>query len=65
MALAFVLPLVSRAAAGAIGLPLAPLTVAAVLALTVRRALIPATESAARAVPGANSKMHLSLAPEH
>jgi alpha-1,2-mannosyltransferase len=65
MALAFALPLVSRAAAGAIGLPLAPLTIAAVLALTVRRALIPATESAAGAVPGADSKMHLSLAPEH
>ncbi len=39
MALGFVLPLVSRATAGAIGLPLAPLTIAAILALTLRRAL--------------------------
>lgn len=39
MALAFVLPLVSRVVAGAFGLPLAPLTIAALLLLIWRRAL--------------------------
>jgi alpha-1,2-mannosyltransferase len=53
MAFAYLLPLVSRAAAGAVGLPLAPLTIAAVFALTVRRALRPAEscEQRARADP--------------
>jgi alpha-1,2-mannosyltransferase len=53
MAFAYLLPLVSRAAAGAVGLPLAPLTIAAVFALTVRRALRPAEscEQGARADP--------------
>ena len=48
MALAFVLPLISRVVAGEVGLPLAPLTIAAVLALTMRRALTtaPTTRSA-------------------
>ena len=46
MALAFVLPLISRIAAGAVGLPLAPLTIAAVLALILRRALMPTADSA-------------------
>jgi alpha-1,2-mannosyltransferase len=48
MALAFVLPLISRAVAGMVGLPLAPLTIAAVLALTARRALKAAPDSAGR-----------------
>jgi hypothetical protein len=39
MAFAFLLPLISRVIAGAIGVPLAPLTIAAILALTLRRAL--------------------------
>jgi alpha-1,2-mannosyltransferase len=39
MALAFALPLISRAVAGTIGLPLAPMTIASILVLTVRRAL--------------------------
>ena len=39
MALAFVLPLVSRVVAGAFGLPLAPLTIAALLLLISRRGL--------------------------
>jgi alpha-1,2-mannosyltransferase len=39
MAFAYLLPLVSRAAAGDLGLPLAPLTIAAALAFTVRRGL--------------------------
>jgi alpha-1,2-mannosyltransferase len=59
MAFAYLLPLVSRAAAGAIGLPLAPLTIAAVLALTVRRALRGAASCDERAV-----EFRLSLAPE-
>jgi alpha-1,2-mannosyltransferase len=59
MAFAYLLPLVSRAAAGAIGLPLAPLTIAAVLALTVRRALRDAASCDERA-----TEFRLSLAPE-
>ena len=64
MALAFVLPLVSRVVAGALGLPLAPLTIAAIFALTMRRALPGAPESARRANPGAYSNMPLSSALE-
>ena len=62
LALAFVLPLVSRATAGAVGLPLAPLVIAAIFALTMRRALSP--ETAGRAALAANSNMHLSPALE-
>ena len=62
MAFAFLLPLVSRAAAGAVGLPLAPLTIAALFALTMRRALEPRAASAR--APGMNAKIRLSLAPE-
>jgi hypothetical protein len=43
MALAFTLPLVSRIVAGAFGLPLAPLTIAALLLVILRRALTPST----------------------
>ena len=64
MALAFVLPLISRVAAGAVGLPLAPLTIAAIFALTMRRALTRAAGGARRAAPDINSKMHLSPALE-
>jgi alpha-1,2-mannosyltransferase len=39
MAFAFLLPLISRLAAGALALPLAPLTIAALLVLAVRRDL--------------------------
>jgi alpha-1,2-mannosyltransferase len=42
LSLAFLLPLISRVAAGALGLPLAPLTLVAIFALTMRRALTPA-----------------------
>jgi hypothetical protein len=45
MALAFVLPLVSRIVAGAFGLPLAPLTIAALLLLILRRALSTQSDS--------------------
>ena len=58
MALAFVLPLISRATAGAVGLPLAPLTIAAIFVLTMRRALKPASNSE-RAPP----QIRHSLAP--
>ena len=64
LALAFALPLVSRALAGAVGLPLAPLTIAALLALTMRRALTAAPGGAGGAASGINSKMHLSPALE-
>ena len=60
MAFAFVLPLVSRAVAGAIGVPLAPVTIAAVFALTLRRALAAAPRQRGRRVPALNAKMHLS-----
>ena len=64
MALAFALPLVSRIVAGAVGLPLAPLTIAALLALILRRALGPA--AAGRRAPSlhADLQIRLSLAPE-
>jgi alpha-1,2-mannosyltransferase len=64
MALAFVLPLISRAAAGAIGLPLAPLTIAGVFALIARRALTSAPSGAGRETLDVNSNMHLSPALE-
>ncbi len=44
---AYLLPLLSRTIAGAVGLPLAPLTIAALFAITVRRGLKPAVESEA------------------
>jgi len=59
--LAFALPLVSRAIAGAVGLPLAPLTIAAILALTLRRALNPAPGGAAGA--GLDPKSMMRLTP--
>jgi alpha-1,2-mannosyltransferase len=64
MAFAFALPLVSRIAAGAVGLPLAPLTIAAVLALILRRALMPAADSADGVALDASLRIPLSLALE-
>ena len=64
MALAFVLPLISRVVAGAVGLPLAPLTIAAVFALAARRALACAPDGGKRVPPVADSKIHLSPALE-
>ena len=56
MAFAFLLPLLSRTVAGAIGLPLAPLTIAAVFALTLRRALNPAVGADECGSPGARGR---------
>ena len=64
MALAFALPLISRVVAGAAGLPLAPLTIAALLALILRRAAGPAADSVERAHLDADLQIRLSLAPE-
>jgi glycosyl transferase family 87 len=64
MALAFALPLISRIAAGALGLPLAPSTIAAVSALIVRRALMPATDNAGAVALDASLRIPLSLALE-
>lgn len=64
MALAFALPLISRIAAGAVGLPLAPLTIAAVLALILRRALMPTADSADGVALDASLRIPLSLALE-
>jgi alpha-1,2-mannosyltransferase len=61
MAFAFLLPLISRAIAGAIGLPLAPLTIAAVFALTLRRALRPAVDGGQRVARDMRIKFPLSL----
>ena len=58
--LGFALPLISRAAAGAVGVPLAPLTIAALFALSMHRALDPA----GRRAPGINSNIHLTPALE-
>lgn len=64
MAFAFLLPLISRIAAGALGLPLAPLTIAALFALTMRRALKPAA-GAGRAIRDLElTQGRLSLAVE-
>ena len=60
LAFAFVLPLVSRAAAGAVGMPLAPFAIAALFALVMHRALA----SAGAGAPGIISHMHLSPALE-
>ncbi|HXZ17600.1 MAG TPA: hypothetical protein VEH77_16855, partial [Roseiarcus sp.] len=49
---AFLLPLVSRVAAMAIGLPLGPPTIAAVFALALRRRLLQATAGAGRPLSG-------------
>jgi hypothetical protein len=62
LALAFVLPLVSRGIAGAVGLPLAPLIIAAMFALIIRRALTCAPGGAVGAGLAPDSKMCLSLA---
>ena len=64
MALAFVLPVISRTLAGAAGLPLAPLVIAAVFALVARRAFTPAPAGVEIAYPNVNRKMHLSSALE-
>ncbi len=64
MALAFLLPLISRVLAGAVGLPLAPLTIAALFALTMRRALEPAANGEPRVTLDTNMEIGLSLAPE-
>jgi alpha-1,2-mannosyltransferase len=63
MALAFALPLVSRIVAGALGLPLAPLTIAALLLLILRRALAPIIRPE-RAAPDPDVQIGLSLALE-
>lgn len=64
MAVAFLLPLISRVLAGAVGLPLAPLTIAALFALTMRRALQPAANGEPRVTLDTNMEIGLSLAPE-
>ena len=64
MAFAFLLPLISRVLAGAVGLPLAPLTIAALFALTMRRALKPAANGEPRVTLDRNMEIGLSLAPE-
>jgi hypothetical protein len=64
MAVAFLLPLISRVLAGAIGLPLAPLTIAALFALTMRRALKPAANDEPRVTLGTKKEIGLSLALE-
>jgi alpha-1,2-mannosyltransferase len=61
MALAFALPLVSRIVAGAFGLPLAPLTIALLLLLILRRALTPIVRTE-RAAPDPDMQIGLSLA---
>ena len=61
MALAFALPLVSRIVAGAIRLPLAPLTIGALLTLILRRALTTGAESVERAVVDVG--LHACLSP--
>jgi alpha-1,2-mannosyltransferase len=62
MALAFALPLVSRIVAGAVGLPLAPLSIIAVFALILRRALRAAVDSAERAPFDADFQIRLTRA---
>ena len=64
MAVAFLLPLISRVLAGAVGLPLAPLTIAALFALTMRRALKPAANGEPRVTLDTKMEIGLSLAPE-
>jgi alpha-1,2-mannosyltransferase len=64
MALAFLLPLISRVLAGAVGLPLAPLTIAALLGLILRRALKPAADGADRVALDVGLPIRLSLAAE-
>jgi alpha-1,2-mannosyltransferase len=64
MAFAYLLPLVSRIAAGAVGLPLAPLTIAAVFALTIRRALKAAASCDERAALDPPVEIRLSLAQD-
>jgi alpha-1,2-mannosyltransferase len=64
MAFAFLLPLISRVIAGSIGLPLAPLTIAAVFALTMRRASRLAANGEQRVARGMRVKFPLSPVPE-
>ena len=52
LALAYVLPLFSRLAAGALGLPLAPLTIAAVFYFVVKRGVAPPPAGDAKSLPG-------------
>ena len=60
---AFLLPLVSRVVASAMGLPLGPLTIAAVFALTIRRGLVREAADADRPLTLAHSpRSPLSLA---
>jgi len=51
LALAFVLPLFSRPLAGTLGLPVAPLAIAALLALVLRRAAAPSRAGRAKPLP--------------
>jgi hypothetical protein len=64
MAFAFLLPLISRVVAGAIGLPLTPLTISAVFALTLRRALRPAANGEQHVARDMRIKFPLSLVVE-
>jgi len=52
LALAYVLPLFSRLAAGALGLPLAPLTIAAVFYFVLKRGVAPPPAGDAKSLPG-------------
>ena len=52
LALAFVLPLLSRLTAGALGLPLAPLTIAAVFYFVLKRGAAPPPAVDAKSLPG-------------
>ena len=64
LTMAFLLPLVSRVAAGALGLPLAPLTIIAILALTMRRAISPAAGAGRPVVRAGTTAVPLTLAQQ-
>ncbi len=64
MAFAFLLPLISRLAAGGLGLPLAPLTILALLALAMKRALKPAAGAGPVHLDAQLTAARLSLALE-
>jgi alpha-1,2-mannosyltransferase len=64
MAFAFLLPLISRIAAGGLGLPLAPLTILALLALAMKRALKPAADAGRVHLDAELTAARLSLALE-
>jgi hypothetical protein len=51
LALAYLLPLFSRLAAGALGLPLAPLTIAAVFYFVLKRGAAPPPAGRAKSLP--------------